>query len=224
MPDEYRRGAWIDTASGCAVRWMRRRRNLWTGGATPTKHRCCSLDSSLPRAWSRCALKYTGPARGFKPGQLLFYGDRVFIVDFDGFRLADPALDIGYLRAYLRPGGLWQQHPGMRRWFEAAAASFIQACRQAPLRIRRGRIVHERDQRAFAPLRSCALKHAKSPRGALTDGVAPCRACFVKFLPASGRGRNTISGEKTRDARGLDPFRLKSVEAAPCEERPPQIQ
>ncbi len=43
---------------------------------------------------------------GFKASQLLFHSRRVFVVDLDGFCLADPALDIGYFLAYLRPSGL----------------------------------------------------------------------------------------------------------------------
>jgi thiamine kinase-like enzyme len=68
---------------------------------------------------------------GFKASQLLFHSQRVFVVDFDGFCLADPALDVGYFLAYLRPSGLWYHRPGMRRWFEASAASFVNAYRQA---------------------------------------------------------------------------------------------
>jgi hypothetical protein len=68
---------------------------------------------------------------GFKPSQLLLDGDQVFIVDFDGFCLADPALDVGYFLAYLRPSGLWQHRPGMRQWFEEAAAHFFQAYQEA---------------------------------------------------------------------------------------------
>jgi hypothetical protein len=64
---------------------------------------------------------------GFKASQLLFHSHRVFVVDFDGFCLADPALDVGYFLAYLRPSGLWYQNGGMREWFEQAAASFRDA-------------------------------------------------------------------------------------------------
>ncbi|MBA2288467.1 MAG: hypothetical protein H0W02_23570 [Ktedonobacteraceae bacterium] len=70
---------------------------------------------------------------GFKASQLLFQSQLVFIVDFDGFCLADPALDVGYFLAYLRPSGLWYQRAGMRQWFEAAASVFITAYRQAML-------------------------------------------------------------------------------------------
>ena len=68
---------------------------------------------------------------GFKASQLLFQSQRVFVIDFDGFCLADPALDVGYFLAYLRPSGLWYHCPGMRRWFEGAAASFVIAYRLA---------------------------------------------------------------------------------------------
>ncbi len=68
---------------------------------------------------------------GFKASQLLFHSHRVFVVDFDGFCLADPALDVGYFLAYLRPSGLWYHKQGMREWFEAAAATFRQAYGEA---------------------------------------------------------------------------------------------
>ncbi|TLY71502.1 MAG: hypothetical protein E6K35_13680 [Gammaproteobacteria bacterium] len=68
---------------------------------------------------------------GFKPSQLLFCGERVFVVDLDGPCLADPALDVGYLLAYLRPNGLWYGRAGMRRWFVSAAAKFVSAYRLA---------------------------------------------------------------------------------------------
>jgi hypothetical protein len=68
---------------------------------------------------------------GFKASQLLFHGHQVFVVDFDGFCLADPALDVGYFLAYLRPSGLWYQRPGMRQWFEAAKEVFLTTYRQA---------------------------------------------------------------------------------------------
>lgn len=70
---------------------------------------------------------------GFKASQLLFHSHRVFVVDFDGFCLADPALDVGYFLAYLRPSGLWYAKPGMREWFEAAAALFRTSYTQAML-------------------------------------------------------------------------------------------
>jgi aminoglycoside phosphotransferase (APT) family kinase protein len=70
---------------------------------------------------------------GFKASQLLFHSHHVFVVDFDGFCLADPALDVGYFLAYLRPSGLWYSRPGMRQWFEAAAGIFRSAYRQAML-------------------------------------------------------------------------------------------
>jgi hypothetical protein len=55
------------------------------------------------------------------------------MVDFDGFCLADPALDVAYLLAYLRPSGLWYHRPGMRDWFNRAATEFVSAYRAAML-------------------------------------------------------------------------------------------
>jgi hypothetical protein len=70
---------------------------------------------------------------GFKASQLLFHSHQVFVVDFDGFCLADAALDVGYFLAYLRPSALWYHRSGMREWFEAAKEVFIDAYRQAML-------------------------------------------------------------------------------------------
>jgi len=70
---------------------------------------------------------------GFKASQLLFHSHQVFVVDFDGFCLADPALDVGYFLAYLRPSGLWYHRVGMRQWFEVAKTIFINSYRQAML-------------------------------------------------------------------------------------------
>lgn len=79
--------------------------------------RLCGLTSDL--SW---------PAHGsYKPSQLLVRGASVFLVDFDQFCLADPALDLGYFLAYLRPPGLWQRRAGTRAWFAAAAAAFLSA-------------------------------------------------------------------------------------------------
>lgn len=72
---------------------------------------------------------------GFKASQLLFHSERVFVVDFDGFCLAEAALDVGYFLAYLRPSGLWYGRAGMREWFEASARVFTQTYRQAMLEL-----------------------------------------------------------------------------------------
>jgi hypothetical protein len=65
------------------------------------------------------------PAHGsYKASQLLVRAGAVFLVDFDQFCLADPALDVGYFLAYLRPAGLWYHRAGRRAWFEAAAEVF----------------------------------------------------------------------------------------------------
>ncbi|HEY0754713.1 MAG TPA: phosphotransferase [Ktedonobacteraceae bacterium] len=61
---------------------------------------------------------------GFKASQLLYLDQTISVVDFDGFCLADPALDVGYFLAYLRPSGLWYDRQGTRAWFENAAQIF----------------------------------------------------------------------------------------------------
>jgi hypothetical protein len=77
--------------------------------------------------------RYRSAHGGFKASQLLFHTHRVFVVDFDGFCLADPALDVGYFLAYLRPSGLWYHNAGMRDWFEQSATIFRDAYLQAML-------------------------------------------------------------------------------------------
>lgn len=63
----------------------------------------------------------------FKPAQLLFRGDRLFITDFDQLCAADPALDVGYFLAYLRPSALWYRRRGARPWYEALEGAFLAA-------------------------------------------------------------------------------------------------
>ena len=66
------------------------------------------------------------PAHGsYKSSQLMVRDGDVFLVDFDQFCLADPALDVGYFLAYLRPAGLFYRRAGRRAWFEAAAEVFV---------------------------------------------------------------------------------------------------
>jgi hypothetical protein len=68
------------------------------------------------------------PAHGsYKPSQLLVRDGAVFVVDFDQCCRADPALDVGYFLAYLRPAGLWYHRAGRREWFEVAAEAFRSA-------------------------------------------------------------------------------------------------
>jgi hypothetical protein len=75
------------------------------------------------------------PAHGsYKSSQLLVRDGAVFVVDFDQFCLADPALDVGYFLAYLRPPGLWYGRAGTRDWFEAAAEAFRSAYTAASVR------------------------------------------------------------------------------------------
>lgn len=68
------------------------------------------------------------PSHGsYKPSQLLFRSDSVFLIDFDQYCEADGALDVGYFLAYLRPPGLWYHRAGTRAWFDEAAATFLAA-------------------------------------------------------------------------------------------------
>jgi thiamine kinase-like enzyme len=61
----------------------------------------------------------------FKPAQLLFHKDRLFITDFDQLCVADPALDVGYFLAYLRPPSLWYHRRGARAWYDEHERVFL---------------------------------------------------------------------------------------------------
>jgi hypothetical protein len=67
------------------------------------------------------------PSHGsFKPSQLLVTADRgLVLTDLDQFGLADPARDVGYFLAYLRPSAVWYGRASARRSFESTAAEFV---------------------------------------------------------------------------------------------------
>jgi hypothetical protein len=84
------------------------------------------VTGSLCATLNRLPVDTLRPAHGsYKASQLLVRAGVVFLVDFDQFCLADPALDVGYFLAYLRPAGLWYHRAGRREWFEAAAGTFL---------------------------------------------------------------------------------------------------
>jgi hypothetical protein len=85
----------------------------------PITDALCAALAALPTDTLR-------PGHGsYKSSQLMVRAGDVFLVDFDQFCLADPALDVGYFLAYLRPAGLWYRRAGRRQWFEAAAEAFL---------------------------------------------------------------------------------------------------
>jgi hypothetical protein len=84
------------------------------------------VTGALCRALADLPTDTLRPGHGsYKPSQLMVRDGAVFLVDFDQFCLADPALDVGYFLAYLRPAGLWYHRAGRRAWFEAAAEAFL---------------------------------------------------------------------------------------------------
>jgi hypothetical protein len=84
----------------------------------PVTDALCAALAELPADTLR-------PGHGsYKSSQLMVRAGEVFLVDFDQFCLADPALDVGYFLAYLRPHGIWYRRAGRRAWFEAAAEAF----------------------------------------------------------------------------------------------------
>ncbi len=126
---------------------------------------------------------------GFKASQLLYRDDAVSVVDFDGFCLADPALDVGYFLAYLRPSGLWYQRQGMRAWFKSAANTFTTTYAEAmgelgvsPTEI--AGILHRAQLYTAALLFKIATRRVNrlnSPRAAeLTSILTEIAACLVQ--------------------------------------------
>jgi hypothetical protein len=82
----------------------------------------------------------TTPAHGsFKAAQLVYRAkdERVFVTDFDQLCLADPALDVGYFNAYLRPASFWYERDGTREWFETSSRTFRDAYGRAMVERRR---------------------------------------------------------------------------------------
>jgi aminoglycoside phosphotransferase (APT) family kinase protein len=68
----------------------------------------------------------------FKPSQLLFGPRaRVVVTDLDHCCLGDPALDLGYFLAYLRPASLWRGNAAARAWHTDAASRFRDAYLEA---------------------------------------------------------------------------------------------
>lgn len=98
------------------------------------------------------------PAHGsFKPAQLLFRKpDEVVVTDFDQFCRADPALDVGYFLAYLRPASLWYGRAGALEWFAAASAAYRRAYRDGALALGADRSVAD-GALERAPLYEAAL-------------------------------------------------------------------
>lgn len=83
---------------------------------------------AIGEALTDLTLERPVPSHGsFKPSQLLFRSDSVFVIDFDQYCEADAALDVGYFLAYLRPPGLWYHRSGTRAWFDEAATAFLAA-------------------------------------------------------------------------------------------------
>lgn len=98
------------------------------------------------------------PAHGsFKSAQLLFRRpDEVLVTDFDQFCQADPALDVGYFLAYLRPPSLWYRHASARDWFSGSAQAFVAAYAEAAVELGGGRPAVT-DALERAPLYEAAL-------------------------------------------------------------------
>jgi glutathione synthase/RimK-type ligase-like ATP-grasp enzyme len=67
-----------------------------------------------------------------KASQLIFCCPaHAVVTDLDEARLGDPAVDVGYFLAYLRPAGFWSGQPHASDWFTAARTVFLDAYRRA---------------------------------------------------------------------------------------------
>ncbi|WP_269858392.1 hypothetical protein [Streptomyces sp. RPT161] len=101
----------------------------WAQTLTGTVGELAGVVEPLAEALRRA--KSTQPALvhgAFKPSQLVFCppGHPV-ITDLDGTGQGDPALDVGYFLAYLRPRRLERAQHGNHAWYESAADAFLDA-------------------------------------------------------------------------------------------------
>ncbi len=131
----------------------------------------------------------------FKPAQLVFPAPcHPVITDLDGAGQGDPALDVGYFLAYLRPPGLEYARPGTRDWYGLAGDTFLDAYLAAlaargadPARLsavrRRAALF---DAALLLKIASRRVRRVSSPRPAEVRGVmAEVDRCLERF--AGGR-------------------------------------
>jgi hypothetical protein len=114
------------TATDEATRAVGRAKQL---GAYAPDHaeRAVALAERVSERLEATATAAARAAHGsFKSAQLLFRGDRLFITDFDQLCAADPALDVGYFLAYLRPPSLWYRRRDAREWYEDLEQVFLE--------------------------------------------------------------------------------------------------
>lgn len=179
-------------AAGVRTGWdeslrARRRGETLAAYAPSASERVREVVGALEARLAALPTDGAGPAHGsYKPSQLLFRDGRVFVIDFDQFCSADPALDVGYFRAYLRPAGFWYRRAGTRSWFEAAARSFDAAYvdaageRGMPVPVARGIVARASIYEAALLLKIAARRpnrlHASRPGevAAVLDDVVRC--------------------------------------------------
>lgn len=98
------------------------------GHAAPLSAAAEALAAALPRTRPLRPVPVHG---AFKPNQLVFCGwDRPVVTDLDSMSLGDPAADVGYFLAYLRPRRFWTGHARAREWFAEARDAFCEAYRR----------------------------------------------------------------------------------------------
>jgi hypothetical protein len=127
----------------------------------------------------------------FKPSQLIFCGPcHPVMTDLDAVCLSDPALDVGYFLAYLRPAGLWCGRHGHRTWFGHARAIFVDAYLQA-IQVRSGspseiRAIRERislyEAALILKIISRRARRLNSPRPSEVDAaMTDINVCLQAF-------------------------------------------
>ena len=147
----------------------------------------------------------------------------MFLVDFDQFCLTDPALDVGYFLAYLRPAGLWYHRAGRRAWFEAAAERssrpICTACRAGRVRGPCAGIAGRAPVFEAALLLKIAARRANrlhSPRPGEVAAVlerSPARSRSAE--PPGGRSRARSAGSSRQVQHGERPV-VEIADVAPA--------
>jgi thiamine kinase-like enzyme len=113
------------TASNEAARAVGRAKQL-AAYAPDHADRAVALAERVAERLEATATPAARTAHGsFKSAQLLFRGNRLFITDFDQLCAADPALDVGYFLAYLRPPSLWYRRRDARDWYDQLERVFL---------------------------------------------------------------------------------------------------
>ena len=158
------------------------------------------------------------PSHGsYKSSQLMVRDGAVFLVDFDQFCLADPALDVGYFLAYLRPGRALVP-PGRSAGVVRRGRARRSARRTCDRLARAGRVRghlcgHRRPRPGVRGRACCSRSRRGGPTGCTAPAPARWRRCSTRSRAAS-RPRAAHAGRLRPQPARLSTVSVPSVEVA----------